>query len=70
MKTDSSVQTANMWSSKGRDIVGAKWLMGIKRYKPLVKKKNHKDVINSIRNMVNNIVIPLCVDRWLLDLSW
>ena len=27
-------------------------------------------VRNTVNNIVNNIVITLCGDRWLLDLAW
>ena len=40
----------------------------IKKYKPLVI--SHRDVIYSIRNIVNNIVVTLYRNRWLLKLVW
>ena len=33
-------------------------------------KTNHRNVIHSIKDMVNNIVINLYRVRWLLDLPW
>ena len=46
-----------------------KEVKGIKRYKfPVIKC--HGDVIYSTRNIVNNTVIILSGDRWLIDLSW
>ena len=43
----------------------------IKKYKPpVIKQTRGGHVIYSIRNMVNNIVITLYLDKWLLDLSW
>ena len=33
-------------------------------------KINHRNVIHSIKDMANNIVINLYRVRWLLDLSW
>ena len=42
---------------------------GIKKYKlPVIKQISHEDVRYSIGNTVNNIVITLYGDRWLLDL--
>ena len=44
---------------------------GSKRDRPLsYKSVGHRDVINSIRSIVKNIVITLHGDRWLADLSW
>ena len=44
---------------------------GIKRYKPpVIKYISHRNVIYSIRNMVNNIAITLYGDKWLLDSLW
>lgn len=41
---------------------------GIKRYRrPSYKNVGHGDVINSIRNIVKNVVITLPGDRWLVD---
>ena len=36
----------------------------------LLKKESHGEAIYNIRNMVNNIVISLYGDRWLLNLLW
>ena len=45
--------------------------IGEGRYKPpILKEISHGDVKYSIRNMVNNTVITLYGNRWLLDLSW
>ena len=46
-------------------------MMEIKRYKPpFIKQISHRDTLSSARNMVNNIVITLYWDKWLLHLSW
>ena len=41
----------------------------LKRFKlPFISQIRHGDVIDSIRNIVNNIVIILCGERWLPDI--
>ena len=40
-----------------------KWMKRVKRYKFLVRNKRHA-VMYITGNMLNNIVIPLCGDRW------
>ena len=49
---------------------GVKLVKGIKSYKPpVIKRTSHRDVIYSIRDMVNNIVIPLLLQRGRLCLQ-
>ena len=45
----------------------AKQAKEIKCKPPLIKTISHKDAINNIRNMVNDTVLTLCWDKWLLD---
>ena len=45
-----------------------KYLKWIKKYKlPVIKQISHRDVMYSTGNTVNNTVITLYADRWLLD---
>lgn len=44
---------------------GAKWVKEIKKYKfPVIKKVGLGDVLYSMGNRVNSIVLTLCGDRW------
>lgn len=55
---------------KGSGGIGEK-LKGNKRYKlPIIKYISHRHVVYSTGNRVNNIMITLYSDRWLLDLLW
>ena len=48
---------------RGRELAEWKWMKRVKRYKFLVRNKRHA-VMYITGNMLNNIVIPLCGDRW------
>lgn len=46
-----------------------KWMKRVKRYKFLVRNKRHA-VMYITGNMLNNIVINFCGNRWLQHFLW
>lgn len=54
---------------RGGEGVGETGANGLKEYKLASYKNCQGDVKESLRNVVNNIVVTMSNDRWLLEVS-